>query len=293
LPEDVFREPALENCHSACYQFNNLADQRGMPEMSAPSPALRALAEITFAAGAIIMRHYWSATVETRRKDDASPVTAADEEAESFILKRLRAFAPDIPIIAEEEAAAGRIAVVGARFFLVDPLDGTKEFINRNGEFTVNIAEIENGKPVRGVVYAPAIARLFMGEMGQGAWEIKGEALDWNAARTIAARKPASDGWVAVASRSHRDAKTDEYLAAYKIKDFAAAGSSLKFCLVAAGEADIYPRTGRTMEWDTAAGHAVLAAAGGSVTTLDEKPFLYGKAEEKFANPFFVAKGAA
>jgi 3'(2'), 5'-bisphosphate nucleotidase len=260
---------------------------------SSPSPRLRALAEITFEAGAIIMRHYAAASVETRTKEDSSPVTAADEEAEGFILKRLRAFAPDVPIIAEEEAAAGRIAVVGARFFLVDPLDGTKEFISRNGEFTVNIAEIENGKPVRGVVYAPAIGRLFMGETGSGAWEIKGEALDWNAAKPIAARKPASDGWVAVASRSHRDLKTDEYLAAYKIKDFAAAGSSLKFCLVAAAEADIYPRTGRTMEWDTAAGHAVLNAAGGSVTMLDGAPFVYGKAHEKFANPFFVAKGAA
>lgn len=257
-----------------------------------PSPSLRALAEITFEAGGIIMRHYAAASVETRTKDDSSPVTAADEEAEAFILKRLRALAPATPIIAEEEAAAGRVASIGTQFFLVDPLDGTKEFINRNGEFTVNIAEIENGRPVRGVVYAPAIARLFMGEVGIGAWEIKGEALDWHAAKPIAARKPAADGWVAVASRSHRDSKTDEYLAAYKIKDFAAAGSSLKFCLVAAGEADIYPRTGRTMEWDTAAGHAVLAAAGGSVTTLDGGPFLYGKTGEKYANQFFVAKGA-
>ena len=258
-----------------------------------PSASLRALAEITFDAGAIIMRHYNAPSLETRQKEDSSPVTAADEEAEAFILQRLRTAFSGIPIIAEEEAASGRIAAVDAKFFLVDPLDGTKEFINRNGEFTVNIAEIESGKPVRGVVYAPAIGRLFMGEVGVGAWEIKGDKLDWSAAKPIAARKPASDGWVAVASRSHRDAKTDEYLAAYKIKDFAAAGSSLKFCLVAAAEADIYPRTGRTMEWDTAAGHAVLTAAGGSVTTLDGGPFLYGKKAEAFANPFFVAKGAA
>jgi 3'(2'), 5'-bisphosphate nucleotidase len=260
--------------------------------MTSPSSALRAITEIAFEAGGIIMRHYNAASVETRQKDDASPVTAADEEAEAFILGRLRSAFASIPIIAEEEAAAGRIAAVDSKFFLVDPLDGTKEFISRNGEFTVNIAEIENGKPVRGVVYAPAIARLFFGEVGAGAWEIKGDKLDWATAKPIAARKPASDGWVAVASRSHRDAKTDEYLAAYKIKDFEAAGSSLKFCLVAAGEADIYPRTGRTMEWDTAAGHAVLAAAGGSVTTIDGRPFTYGKKEEKFANQFFVAKGA-
>jgi 3'(2'), 5'-bisphosphate nucleotidase len=263
--------------------------------MTAPSDFARALAETAWHAGEIILSHY-AAGVEARHKEDHSPVTAADEEAETFILSRLKALSPDETVIAEEEVSAGHLREIGARFFLVDPLDGTKEFISRNGEFTVNIAEIENGKPVRGVVYAPAKNRLFIGEVGHGAFEIAtapGALPDFAEAKAIAVRPIPADGMVAVASRSHRDSKTDEYLAAYPIKDFVSAGSSLKFCLVAAGEADIYPRHGRTMEWDTAAGHAVLAAAGGSVTTLDGRPFTYGKVEEKFANPFFVARGGS
>ncbi len=258
------------------------------------SAMVKALAEIAYDAGNIILKHYVDEIV-SKKKDDMSPVTAADEEAEKFILARLKHLAPDIPVIAEEEAAAGRLAKIGHHFFLVDPLDGTKEFINKNGEFTVNIAEIIDGKPVRGVVHAPAIERLFFGETLSGAFEIMakpGGAPDFGEASRIGVRAVPAAGLTAVASRSHRDSKTDEYLAAYKVNDFISAGSSLKFCLVAAGEADIYPRTGRTMEWDTAAGHAVLAAAGGTVTQLDGKPFLYGKADEKFANPFFVAKGA-
>lgn len=251
-----------------------------------------ALARIAQAAGALVMRHY-AAGVEVREKSDHSPVTAADEEAEALILSRLAEVAPRVPVIAEEEAAAGRMAEIGARFFLVDPLDGTREFLNRNGEFTVNIAEIAHGVPLRGVVYAPALGRLFVGETPGGAFEVpvRDEPLDFNAARVIRVRKPPKSGMVAVASRSHRDAKTEEYLAAQGVTDFVSAGSSLKFCLVAAGEADIYPRLGRTMEWDIAAGHAVLRAAGGSVTGLDGAPFLYGKAEVGFENPFFVAKG--
>jgi 3'(2'), 5'-bisphosphate nucleotidase len=259
-----------------------------------PSPFAAQLADIAWGAGQIILRHY-AGEVETRRKEDQSPVTAADEDAERYILQRLRSAWPEIPVIAEEEAAAGRIEQIGARFFLVDPLDGTKEFISRNGEFTVNIAEVENGRPVRGVVYAPARDRLFLGEVPGGAFEIvaqSGVFPGFDSARRIAARAAPGDGLVAVASRSHRDYNTDEYLKQYPVKDFLSAGSSLKFCLVAAGEADIYPRLGRTMEWDTAAGHAVLAAAGGTVTTIDGRPFTYGKAEEKFANPFFVARGA-
>jgi 3'(2'), 5'-bisphosphate nucleotidase len=263
--------------------------------MTAPSDFARALAETAWHAGEIILSHY-AAGVEARHKEDQSPVTAADEEAEIFILARLKALKPDEAVIAEEEVSAGHVRQIGARFFLVDPLDGTKEFISRNGEFTVNIAEILNGRPVRGVVYAPAKNRLFIGEVGHGAFEIAtapGALPDFAQARSISVRPIPADGMVAVASRSHRDSKTDEYLAAYPIKDFVSAGSSLKFCLVAAGEADIYPRHGRTMEWDTAAGHAVLAAAGGSVTTLDGRPFTYGKVEEKFANPFFVARGGS
>lgn len=258
-----------------------------------PSDFARALVDCTLKAGEIVMRHYASESVAQRSKEDHSPVTAADEDAEKFILGELARIAPGVPVIAEEEAAAGRIQTIGARFFLVDPLDGTKEFINRNGEFTVNIAEIVDGKPVRGVVLAPAKNRIFVGEVGTGAFEAHTDAqMNMGVLKPIHVRKAPVDGMTAVASRSHRDSKTDEYLAHYRIKDFLSAGSSLKFCLVAAGEADIYPRHGRTMEWDTGAGHAVLVAAGGTMTTLDEKPFLYGKVADKFANPFFVAKGA-
>jgi 3'(2'), 5'-bisphosphate nucleotidase len=261
---------------------------------SMPSATAIALAEIAARAGEIVMGHYASGDVANWKKDDHSPCTAADRDAEHFILAELAKVAPGVPVVAEEEAADGRTPKIGFHFFLVDPLDGTKEFLNRNGEFTVNIAQIENGVPVRGVVFAPAKHRLFFGETPGAAFELElqsGAAPDWSLARPIHVRKPAADGMIAVASRSHRDSKTDEYLAHYNVKDFVTAGSSLKFCLVAAGEADIYPRHGRTMEWDTAAGHAVLAAAGGSVTKLDGTPFLYGKASEGFANPFFVAKG--
>lgn len=260
----------------------------------APSPEAVALARIAWQAGAILLRHYAEASIEARHKADKSPVTAADEEAERFILAELARLAPGVPVIAEEEAAAGRVQAIAARFYLVDPLDGTKEFLNRNGEFTVNIAEIRDGRAVRGVVYAPAKDRLFMGDGPRGAFEVtavSGTEPDFAQARPIMARAAPADGLIAVASRSHRDSKTEEYLAAYPVKDFVTAGSSLKFCLVAAGEADIYPRHGRTMEWDTAAGQAVLEAAGGSVRTVDGRPFLYGKTEEGYANPFFVARG--
>ena len=187
-------------------------------------------------------------------------------------------------MVAEEEAAAGRVAQVGSRFFLVDPVDGTKEFVKRGGEFTVNIGEIVNGEAVTGVVLAPAIGRLFVGRVGEGAFEISG-----GVTRAIFARVPAADGLVAVSSRSHPDPKTDELLKTLPVKGHTNAGSSLKFCLVAAGEADIYPRAGQTMEWDTAAGHAVLAAAGGNVTSWEGTPFLYGKPD--FRNGPFIARG--
>jgi len=215
-------------------------------------------------------------------------VTRADEEAEALIVARLTKLSPEIPVVAEEAVAAGAMPRVGARFFLVDPLDGTKEFLSRNGEFTVNIALIENEAPVCGVVLAPALGRAFAGDVAAGA---AFELLPEGGARAIRARTAPEEGLTAVVSRSHRDAKTEEFLAHYKIARMVAAGSSLKFCLIAAGEADLYPRHGRTMEWDTAAGHAVLAAAGGSVTQLDGAPFLYGKAAQGFANPHFVARG--
>ena len=263
-------------------------------EDHAPSTEALGLARIAWNAGEIILKHYANLAIEARHKSDRSPVTEADEDAERFILGELAKFAPGTAVIAEEEAAAGRIQAIGDRFFLVDPLDGTKEFLNRNGEFTVNIAEICDGRPVCGVVYAPAKKRLFVGDGARGAFEIEttdGICPDLAGLKPIHARKAPADGLVAVASRSHRDTKTDEYLAHYPVKEFVTAGSSLKFCLVAAGEADIYPRHGTTMEWDTAAGHAVLEAAGGSVTRLDDTPFLYGKTRDGFTNPFFVARG--
>ena len=258
------------------------------------SPHLQTLVRIARAAGVVVMRHY-EAGVDARVKADRSPVTDADEEAEKLILAELAMAFPDVPVVAEEEAAAGRIAQIGSRFFLVDPVDGTKEFIRRGGEFTVNIGEVVDGAPVSGVVFAPAIGRLFVGAAGEGAFEISngssvGESQsDQNKVRKIAARAPALDGLVAVSSKSHPDAETDALLKSLPIKGQTNAGSSLKFCLVAAGEADIYPRAGHTMEWDTAAGDAVLRAAGGRMTTWDEKAFVYGK--PGFHNGPFIARG--
>ena len=253
------------------------------------------LAEIAHEAGGLVLKHY-SAPTPSRVKADFSPVTAADEEAETLILARLAQLAPGVPIVAEEETAAGRGPFhLGTRFFLVDPLDGTKEFLKRNGEFTVNIALIEMGRAVCGVVLAPAMARAFIGDGTNGAFELAAPAdlpLDVKRAVAIHARKAPKDGLIVVASRTHRDTKTDEYLAAYRVANLLAAGSSLKFCLVACGEADLYPRHGRTMEWDTAAGQAVLEAAGGTVKTLAGAPLLYGKSVEGFTNPHFVARGA-
>lgn len=253
--------------------------------MNATLPSrLETLARIARAAGVIVMKHYETG-VEARFKDDHSPVTDADQEAEALILAELSREFPGVVVVAEEEAAAGRIAKACAHFFLVDPLDGTKEFIaRRGGQFTVNIGEIVDGMPVAGVVHAPALERLFVGSIEDGAFEVSGGAI-----KPIAARLPASDGLVAVSSKSHPDAKTDELLKSLSVKNSINAGSSLKFCLVAAGEADIYPRAGRTMEWDTAAGHAVLAAAGGRVTDWDGKPFTYGK--PGYENGAFIARG--
>ena len=239
---------------------------------------------------AVVMRHYRDGA-QARLKADRSPVTDADQEAEALILARLKEHHPGLAVVAEEECAAGRMPDIGGRFFLVDPLDGTREFISRNGEFTVNIAEVEDGIPVAGVVYAPAIARLFCGDR-TGAFELALEpdaGPDFTRARRIRARVPAADGLVAVGSRSHGDPLTDDFLKSFVIKQFTPAGSSLKLCLVAAGEADIYARGGRTMEWDIAAGHAVLRAAGGNVTRWDGGAFLYGKTG--FENGPFVARG--
>ncbi len=244
-----------------------------------PSPQTKALIDLANAAGRAIMSIY-ATDFSAKNKSDLTPVTEADEAAERIILEGLAKFFPGVPVISEEAAAKGRIPAVADHFFLVDPLDGTKEFISRNGEFTVNIAEIKQGVPVSGVVFAPARQRIFWGELGKGAAE---------GTTPIQVRKPSSDGATVVASRSHRDAATDEYLSKIKVKSLCSAGSSLKFCLVAAGEADLYPRFGRTMEWDTAAGHAVLLAAGGKVLTTEGYPLAYGKRDQGYANPPFIA----
>ncbi|WP_340118382.1 3'(2'),5'-bisphosphate nucleotidase CysQ [Pelagibius sp. 7325] len=256
---------------------------------------LRLIAE---RAGKIILAYYVEEEdIEVREKDDASPVTDADEAAETFILGALNTLTPDIPVVAEEAMAAGEMPVIeGNRFWLVDPLDGTKEFISRNGEFTVNIALIEDGQPAAGVVHAPALAMTWAGVCGEDAEGNKtsGRAVYAETDKPlmdIRAREIPAEGAVVVASRRHgQGEELDAFLAKYKVADKVSAGSSLKFCLVATGRADLYPRFGRTMEWDTAAGHAVLLAAGGQVYTLDDEPLDYGK--PGFENPHFYAVGA-
>jgi 3'(2'), 5'-bisphosphate nucleotidase len=240
-------------------------------------------------AGDAIMTVYGSDDFDVRAKSDASPVTEADERADAIIAAGLAAAFPDIPAVTEEQASSHGL-VDAPVFFLVDPLDGTKEFIQRRGDFTVNIALIENGVPTRGVVYAPAKERLFFTDAAGHSQEEAGpfaqETIGTLTPLTVGDPDPAA--LVVVASKSHRDQATDDYIARYSVKDFRSAGSSLKFCLVAAGEADLYPRLGRTMEWDTAAGQAVLLGAGGEVVRFDDHtPLAYGK--RGFENPFFIA----
>lgn len=223
-----------------------------------------------------------------REKSDASPVTEADEAADGLIAAGLRAEFPDIALVTEEQAATH--TQTARTFLIVDPLDGTKEFVQRRGDFTVNIALIEEGVPVLGVVYAPARKRMFLTDMSGGAVEeIGGFDPDRpGEMRPIRVSEPDNGALRVVASKSHRDQATDDYIARYAVADMVSAGSSLKFCLVAAGEADFYPRLGPTMEWDTAAGHAVLSAAGGQVLDMaTHAPLRYGK--PGFRNPYFLA----
>ena len=247
------------------------------------------LRQLALEAGALILEVYGRDDFGVEAKADESPVTVADRMADKHISAGLRAAFPDIALVTEEQAATH--SVEASSFFIVDPLDGTKEFVQRRGDFTVNIALVRNGVPELGVVYAPAKGRLFYTDGAGGAVEETG-TLDPAAAgpdiRPIQVAEADNSALRVVASKSHRDAATDEYIAKYDVADLVSAGSSLKFCLVAAGEADLYPRLGRTMEWDTAAGDAVLRAAGGRVVTFENhETFRYGKAG--FANGFFIA----
>lgn len=252
-------------------------------------PVMRQLA---IEAGAKIMEIYESEDFDVRAKSDESPVTAADEAADAIISTGLRQAFPDIMLVTEEQAASH--SERGETFLIVDPLDGTKEFIHRRGDFTVNIALVEEGTPTRGVVYAPAKKRMFLTLADGSAVEESGEFARESLGEThpIRVAESNNDALMVVASKSHRDQATDDYIAKYSVQDMKSAGSSLKFCLIATGEADLYPRLGRTMEWDTAAGHAVLAGAGGQVVRFDDlTPLAYGK--DGYANPFFIAHAPA
>lgn len=244
--------------------------------------------KLALEAGDVIMEVYNRPDFEVKTKSDDSPVTEADEAADALISAGLRAAFPDVVLVTEEQSASH--AQQADTFLIVDPLDGTKEFVHRRGDFTVNIAYVVDGSPIRGVVYAPAKERLFLTladgsaveEVGPFAKDKMGEV------NPIRVSDPNNDALLVVASKSHRDQATDDYINKYSVADMKSAGSSLKFCLIATGEADIYPRLGRTMEWDTAAGHAVLTGAGGSVLRFDDQtPLQYGK--DDYANPFFIA----
>jgi 3'(2'), 5'-bisphosphate nucleotidase len=246
---------------------------------------LEAVAAVARAAGAVVMAVY-DRDFSARAKDDGSPVTEADEAAESVIVAALPGLAPGVPIVAEEAWTRDGAPALGGEFWLVDPLDGTREFVARNGEFTVNIALVQCGRPVLGVVLAPALQRLYAGAQGVGAWvEERGVR------RPIAARAAPAEGLTVVGSRSHGDAEAmARFLRGRAVREIRPAGSSVKLCLIASGEADVYPRFGRTMEWDIAAGQAVLEAAGGRVVEVDgNAPLRYGK--PGFENPHFVAWG--
>lgn len=246
------------------------------------------LRDLALEAGAAIMQIYARADLGVQAKADASPVTEADLAADAIVCAGLAAAFPDVAIVTEEQA--GSHNVQAGRFLIVDPLDGTKEFVQRRGDFTVNIALVEDGVPVRGVVYAPARGRLFYTRADGTSVEETGPLMHAHPGpcRVLRVAEPDNAALRVVASKSHRDAQTDAYIARYKVADLVSAGSSLKFCLLAAGEADLYPRFGPTMEWDTAAGDAVLRGAGGQVLALPESAILrYGK--PGFRNPGFVA----
>jgi 3'(2'), 5'-bisphosphate nucleotidase len=270
--------------------------QEAMPETAEAAADLAlvdALVPAVIEAGRVILDVRRRGHV-VERKADLSPVTEADRLAEAILVKALCEHAPDVPVIAEEAVDAGHLPDVGRSFFLVDPLDGTKEFVNGGGDFTVNVGLIRDRVPVVGIVYAPATGALYCGVAGGGAW--RHVVVDSGPGpRMPVAIRPASGPLRIVASRSHRTFETDAYIARFEVESLVSAGSSLKFCLVAAGEADLYPRMGTTMQWDTAAGDAVVRAAGGKVVTMEGSPLLYGPGDAPgaaaFANPWFIVAG--
>ena len=254
------------------------------------------LLSVALAAGRVQMAHF-AAGVAVSIKDDQSPVTAADHEFEEIILEGLARLAPGVAVIAEEEVTAGRIPSIAGPFFLVDPLDGTKGFIKGRREFTVNVGFIEERRPVFGLIYAPALSELYVtlgpdsAAMAQIEPAAEARSLADCALRPIRTRVPDPNAISALTSQTHLNQATTQFLEGYNVIERRAIASSLKFGLLAKGDADLYPRIGPTSEWDTAAGHAILAAAGGSVTRLDGTPLLYGNAERRFENPDFVAWG--
>jgi 3'(2'), 5'-bisphosphate nucleotidase len=249
-------------------------------------------AEIAIEAAITIMAVY-AGESRVRHKPDGSPVCDADEAAEAIILKRLAERLPDLPVLAEESASRGEKTQLGRAFILVDPVDGTLEFLRRNGEFTVNIGLIFDAVPCAGVVYAPALKKLWMaGATASTCIVAPGAPLPAPEERqAIHARPAPAEGLTALISRSHLKPATEAFLKKLPVKERRQAGSSLKFCIVAEGQADVYPRFGPTMEWDTAAGDAVLRAAGGIVVDSAGRPLRYGKAETQFENASFIAWG--
>jgi 3'(2'), 5'-bisphosphate nucleotidase len=249
-------------------------------------------AEIAIEAAVAVMAVY-SCDSHARRKPDKSPVCDADENAEAIILERLAVRLPDLPVLAEEAAAHGKKTVPGSTFILVDPVDGTREFLSHNGEFTINIGLIVEGEPRAGVVYAPALRQLWLGGAKASSCIVAPGALlpPPSERREIHVRPAPRQGLTALASRSHSDPETEAFLAQLPILERRAAGSSLKFCAVAEGDADVYPRFGQTMEWDTAAGDAILRAAGGVVRDPAGAPLLYNKSAQSYRNGAFVAWG--
>jgi 3'(2'), 5'-bisphosphate nucleotidase len=247
-------------------------------------------------AGSLQM-HYHGSDLAVSAKSDASPVTAADQESEAVLLAGLAAVAPDIPVVAEEQAAAGFVPRVDSTFFAVDPLDGTKEFIAGRSEFTINIGLIVAGRPVFGLIYAPALAALYLttGQDESGYCCLPHNALvsSFSECRfeRLRTRVPQPGVLRALTSRSHPSAKSAAFQKTLGVTEAQPTGSSLKFALIAHGRGDVYARLGPTSEWDTAAGQAILTSAGGAVVTLDGQPLTYGKCDRGFINPEFIAWG--